>query len=145
MLPNPASHNVHFPPLPSTSVFLTKLKTKGLSKERCRGKPRQHPCRDTCLLSRGRQAQVSLVHSCTLPVGLQKGSVFYCIIMQSKLGSQTSPIPNNSVLDQVVHRKNVSVVEQNFGSRPDNPFMLMLQFTFGEYLVLRCLVYVYDL
>ena len=31
---------------------------------------------------------------------------------------------NNSVLDQVVHGlKNVSVVEQNFGSQPNNPFV----------------------
>ena len=34
-------------------------------------------------------------------------------------------ISNNSVLDQVVHRKNVLIVEQNFDSQPKNPFMLI--------------------
>ena len=37
-----------------------------------------------------------------------------------------SPISNNLVLDQVTHGKNVLVVKQNFSSRRDKPFMLIL-------------------
>ena len=43
--------------------------------------------------------------------------------IQSNLGSQTSATSNNLVLNQV-RGKNVLAVEQNFGSRPNNPFML---------------------
>ena len=44
------------------------------------------------------------------------------VLSVRNLGSGTSSISNNSVLGQVVHG-NVSVVEQNFGPRPNDPFM----------------------
>lgn len=48
-----------------------------------------------------------------------------CFQVQSDFCSQISPILNNSFIDQVVHGKTVSVVEQNFSSQPRNPFMLI--------------------
>ena len=45
--------------------------------------------------------------------------------IQSNLSSQMFSISHNSVLNQLVQGKNVLVVEQNFGSWPDNPFLLI--------------------
>lgn len=50
-------------------------------------------------------------------------------VLQSNLGSPMSPGLNNLVLYQVAGRavrvRDVSVVEQNFCSQPDNPFLLI--------------------
>lgn len=45
------------------------------------------------------------------------GSTFQELLLQSNFSSVTSPIWNNLVLEQVVHRKNVSVAEQTGSQR----------------------------
>lgn len=42
------------------------------------------------------------------------------------------PTSNNSVPNKVVYRKHVSVLEHNFSSWPDSPFMLMLSKSFSQ-------------
>ena len=52
-------------------------------------------------------------------------SEWISIELQSNLSFRMSPILNSLVLNQVVHRKNVLIIKQNFSCQPNNPFMLI--------------------